>query len=96
VELSTLDNPENTMEKPTKLFNKNYLLLWQSQFISSLGTQAFSMAMILWIWNTTGSATMMGLLQMFASIPAIILGPIGGAFADRFSRRRIIILSDRV
>jgi len=86
----------NQIEKPTKLFNKNFFLLWQGQTISILGSQAFSIAMLLWIQQTTGSATLMGLIFAMAAIPAIILGPFGGTFADRYSRKKILIFSDIV
>jgi MFS family permease len=86
----------NQSEKPTKLFNKNFFLLWQGQTISILGSQAFSIAMLLWIQKTTGSATLMGLIFAAAAIPAIILGPLGGTFADRYSRKKILIFSDIV
>ena len=82
------------MGKPEKLLNKNFFLLWQGQAVSKLGSQVFSIAMILWIIEVTGSATIMGMLMMMSSIPALILGPIGGAFADRHSRRSIIIFCD--
>jgi MFS family permease len=74
--------------------NKDYFLLWQGQFVSRLGSQVFSIAMILWIKTTTDSASLMGLMAMLAAIPGLIVGPIGGTFADRHSRRRIIIFSD--
>jgi MFS family permease len=82
------------MEAPTKLFNRNYLTLYLGQSISRLGNQVYSIAMLLWIKEATGSATLMGLLLMISSFPTLVLGPIGGTFADRFSRKSIIIIGD--
>lgn len=84
-----------TLERqPTRLWNKNYLLLWQGQFVSRLGNQAFDLAMALWIVQLTGSAAIMGLLVAVSNIPTLLLSPVGGVLADRHSRKRIIVLSD--
>ncbi|HEX2868124.1 MAG TPA: MFS transporter [Ignavibacteriales bacterium] len=79
---------------PKKLLNKNFILLMQGQSISLLGNQVFSIAAIFWIKHLTDSASLIGLIGMVSSIPAIILSAIGGAFADRFSRRKILIYCD--
>ncbi len=81
-------------EKSKKLFNKDFFLLWQGQSVSQLGNHIFSVAMILWIKAATDSASLIGLLGMVSGIPAVILGAIGGTFADRHSRRKIIIITD--
>lgn len=87
----------NVAEKrPLRLLNRNFFLLWQGQTISQLGNQAFSIAMALWIKQATGSATLMGLILMLASLPAVLLGPIGGTISDRYPRRTIIIVCDVV
>jgi len=76
------------------LLNPNFLLLWTGQSVSQLGNQAYSLAMMFWLMEKTGSASLMGLVMTFSNLPALLLSPLGGAFADRHSRIRIIIVCD--
>ncbi|NIA31397.1 MAG: MFS transporter [Actinobacteria bacterium] len=82
------------MQQPAKLFNKNYVLLWQGQFVSKIGSQLFLLASVLWIKRATESASMLGLIGAVSSIVAISLGPLSGTFADRHSRKWIIVITD--
>ncbi len=84
---------ENKVGKE-KLFNKDFFLLWNGQTVSRIGSQIYYMAMLLWITDVTDSASLLGIMGMISSIPSILLSTIGGTFADRHSRKAIIIFSD--
>jgi MFS family permease len=79
---------------PARLANRNFLLLWQGQAVSSLGNQAFALAMAFWVMEATGSASLMGLLLSASIVPSVLLAPFGGALADRWSRIRILVVCD--
>jgi MFS family permease len=51
---------------------------------------------MLWMKEATGSASLMGLLMTASMVPALVLSPFGGTFADRHSRVRIMIWSDLI
>jgi len=76
------------------LFNRNFILIWQGQMVSQMGSQMFSLTLLYWILETTGSATIMGLVLMSAALPGAILGPLGGTLADNLSRKQLIIIAD--
>ena len=44
------------------------------------------------VWELTGSATAIGLVNVFRAIPLITLGLVGGVIADRFDKRTILIV----
>ena len=77
-----------------KLLNRNFVLLFQGQFVSQLGSFIYFVAIVFWIKHATDSATIVGLIAMVATIPGILLGPFGGTFADHFSRKKIIVIGD--
>ena len=74
--------------------SRDFLLLLSGQFISRLGSQVALTATIYWLKESTGSASVLSMLLAACAIPPIILGPIGGACADRYSRRLILVWCD--
>ncbi|MBL8965603.1 MAG: MFS transporter [Spirochaetaceae bacterium] len=78
----------------TRLWNRNFALLWQGQLVSSFGKQAFSLAALLWLKEATGSGSVMGLVMMAATLPPVLLGPVAGVLVDRWDRRKIIAYTD--
>lgn len=94
-----MEQPSEPLTAPSeirlaRLWNRDFVLLWQGQTISQLGNMAFSMAMMLWLKAATGSASLMGLLMFTSMIPGVLLGPFGGTFADRHPRIRIALVCD--
>ncbi|RPI02128.1 MAG: MFS transporter [Calditrichaeota bacterium] len=82
------------MSNSEKLFNKDFVLIYQGQFVSRLGSQVFMIAIVLWIKEMTGSASLMGIVGAITSGVAIVLGPFAGTFTDRVSRKHIIVITD--
>lgn len=76
------------------LRSRPFALLWSGQTISSLGDGAFNTAVIWQVLMLTGSATAIGLVMIAQTLPMIIFLLFGGVAADRFSRKRMMLLSD--
>jgi MFS family permease len=87
--------PIATADAAPRLFNRNFVLLWQAQLVSQFGNQAFTIALMFWTAEATHSATMSGLMMMASVLPLIVLGPLTGTFVDgQRSRVRIIATCD--
>ena len=82
------------MSESKRTLNRNFLFLWQGQVVSQIGTQLFQVIVILALKQATESATLVGLLMMASTAPALLLGPVGGAIVDRCSRRTVLIAGD--
>ena len=76
------------------LFPRNFVLLWHGQLVSQLGNQAFLIATTFYVLEVTRSASLVAGAMIAATIPLVVLGPIGGTVADRHSRRSILIAAD--
>ena len=74
--------------------NRDYRLLYSGQFISFIGTMITSVALPYQIYHLTQSTLMVGLLSLVQLLPILITALIGGVFADRYSRRGMLIISE--
>lgn len=77
----------------SKLFTKDFTLLWLGKSVSQLGDGAGFIGLMWWV-NQTGSATALGLLAAVSSLVRVALSPFSGALADRVSKKHIIVLMD--
>ncbi|BCN29341.1 MFS transporter [Anaeromicropila herbilytica] len=78
----------------TKIFHKNFLILIAGQIISLLGNSLQRFALSLYILDITGSAAIFSIILSICILPQIILAPFGGAIADRFNKKKILIILD--
>jgi MFS transporter, DHA3 family, tetracycline resistance protein len=76
------------------LTQRSFALLWSGQTISRLGNNLYRIAMAWWVLEKTGSATAMGTVMIFSSVPMLIFLLVGGVVTDRFPRLRVMWLSD--
>jgi MFS family permease len=71
--------------------SRNYALFWAGSFVSNVGTWMQSVALGWLIYEMTGSASWLGTVSFAANAPALFVGLIGGAVADRVDRRFVLV-----
>lgn len=75
---------------------RSFLLLWSSQAVSELGTAMTDYALIVWAYGQRGTASSVTLLTLCAFMPTILLLFAAGALADRWDKKRIMLIADVV
>ncbi len=73
---------------------RRFFTIWTGQAFSLLGSQLVSFAVIWWLTQTSGSATVLATASLVGLVPQVVLGPITGALVDRWSRRLTMIIAD--
>jgi len=73
---------------------RDFLLLWGSQTISSLGTSITSYALVIWSYSQQGTASSLSLLTLCTFLPTILFRFIAGTLADRWNKKRIMLACD--
>ena len=77
-----------------KLFTKNFVLLILGQLTSLFGNFILKLALSMYVLEATGSAAIFAGILSAATIPTILLSPLGGILADRADRRNIMVALD--
>ena len=77
-----------------KLFTKNFSLLIFGQLTSLFGNFILKLALSMYVLEVTGSAAIFAGILSAATIPTILLSPLGGILADRADRRNIMVALD--
>jgi MFS family permease len=72
---------------------RDFRLFWFSLFVSNVGTWMQMTATNWLLYQLTDSPFQLGLNGIFRAVPAIFLGLISGTFADRYDRRRLLLLT---
>src|SRR5512147_2857230 len=71
-----------------------YRSLWLAQVISLTGDWFNTIASVIIVNRYAASGLAVGSLFMARALPPFLLGPVAGVVADRFDRRKVLILSD--
>lgn len=71
-----------------------FFTIWTGQALSLVGSRLVQFALVWWLTETTGSATVLATATLVAILPGVILGPFAGTLVDRWNRRRVMIVAD--
>jgi MFS family permease len=74
--------------------NRNFRLLWMGDVISFFGDWFNTIAMYAIVERLTGSPFALGLVFVTKMLPMGLASPVAGLIADRFNRRKLMIISD--
>ena len=68
--------------------------IWAGGALSWIGSAIAQFALVWWLTDFTGSAAVLVTATTVAMLPQIVLGPLAGAYVDRWNRRLTMIVSD--
>jgi MFS family permease len=74
--------------------NRRYFPLWLGQLISNLGDTLHYIALVVWVYQRTGSSLAVSGAVFFEVLPVVLLAPVAGVIIDRFPRKLVLIGSD--
>jgi predicted MFS family arabinose efflux permease len=75
------------------LYHREYRLIWYGQIFASMGTWMDQVTRGWLIYELTDSALQLGLVRGVQAIPFLLLSPVAGSVADRYSRKMQVVLT---
>jgi MFS transporter, DHA3 family, macrolide efflux protein len=84
----------STTNSPIQRGTRTFYSLAAAQTVSQIGSTMSFLAVGIYVYQQTGQATPLALFSLFLLLPYIIVGGIGGVLADRYDRRKLMIIGD--
>jgi MFS family permease len=75
---------------PVVLRNRNFALFFGGVVLSEMGVRATLAANLYQVYDLTGSTVQVGLIGLTQAFALLVLSPLGGVYADRLDRRRLL------
>ena len=85
---------QNTSQPIPQNWAQRFFTVWTGQAFSLFGSALVQFALIWWLTQESGSATVLAIATLVGMLPMIVLGPFAGALVDRGNRRLIMIFAD--
>jgi MFS family permease len=90
-----VEGPERGGTIRSAFRHRDFRYLVAGQTISQTGDWLYGVALIVYVLERTGgSGAWVAATSFVRLLPFVLLGPIGGAIADRYDRKRVMILAD--
>ena len=68
-----------------------FTVVWLGQIVSVLASMMTQFALTIWAFEKTGSATALGLIQVFFITPFLLISPLAGVLVDRHNRKLMMV-----
>jgi MFS family permease len=78
------------MRPPPALRHRDFNLYWFGVVFSQIGTRGTVAANLYQVYVLSRSTTITGLVGLAQAVSLLVLSPLGGAYADRLDRRRLL------
>lgn len=78
------------------LRHRDFAVFWTGAVLSNTGSWVQRTTVPFVLFEMTGSATWVGFAAFTSLVPAVAMGPLAGVIADRYPRRRVLLLSQCV
>ena len=73
--------------------HRDFTVFWCGALVSNTGNWLQNLTVPYVLYQLTGSAFWVSLATVSQFAPALLLGPLGGSLADRYERRRILLVT---
>jgi MFS family permease len=80
----------------SSLRHRDFLILWSGSVVSQSGDWMDQIALNWLVLEITDSPLSLGLVNLCRAIPVLIFTPLGGVAADRWERRRILMVTQSI
>ncbi len=75
-------------------WKRNFFTIWTGQAFSQFSSSVLQFAIVWYLTDKTGSAMVLSVAMLMGFLPQGILGLFIGVYIDRYSRKRIMMISD--
>lgn len=78
------------------LAHRDFRLFWFGGFMSFVGTWIQTVAQGSLVFDLTHDPNMLGITAFLGSVPMLVLSPVGGLVSDRFTKKRVLYITQSV